>query len=62
VEAARDENITKFTGELEKGVEDVSKEVSNLRAAAGNDMILDERAAPEAVIAFMSNLDSEAGT
>jgi dynein heavy chain len=59
VEAAREENVTKFTSELEAGVDQVSKAASDLRATAGSDMILDENQDPEAVIAFMADLTAQ---
>jgi len=59
VEAARDDNVTLFTSELEQGVNAVSKAASDLRALAGSDMILDHKADPEAVIAFMADLTAQ---
>ena len=61
-EAAREENITKFTAELHAGVDMVSKQASDLRATAGNEMILDENADPEKVIAFIADLTTRAET
>ena len=56
-EAAKDDNVTKFSKELEKGVEMIAKEVTHLRNLAQHEMILDENSDEDTVLAFRRNAD-----
>lgn len=55
-EAAKDENVGRFSGELEQGVEQVAREVSEIRNRAQHEMILDESADMDAVIKYTTDL------
>ena len=61
-ETAKDENIGRFSEELDSKVEEISKELSELKREANAEMILDIDADRESVIAYMTDLTEKVNT
>eukprot|EP00873_Tetraselmis_striata_P045243 jgi/Tetstr1/465507/TSEL_010176.t1 len=61
VESTRDENIQRFSGRLEAGIEDVQKATVALKSEAIQEFILDEESRRDHVLAHLSHLRQQLG-
>ena len=59
VEAARDENVSKYSSSLEEGIEAVNKEVKEIRNAAQAEMVLSVDSEHGSVVKFLSGLKEQ---
>lgn len=61
VESAKDENIQRFSGRLETGIEDVQKATVALKSEAIKEFILDEASERTEVLGYLSSLSEQLG-
>ncbi|EFJ52606.1 dynein heavy chain 7 [Volvox carteri f. nagariensis] len=56
VEGARDDHVSKYSANLEQGIEAISKEVTEIRNEAQHEMVLSEESEHDKVVAYLNQL------
>ncbi|GFR44385.1 hypothetical protein Agub_g5605 [Astrephomene gubernaculifera] len=56
VEGARDDHVSKYSANLESGIESISKEVTEIRNEAQHEMVLSEDSEHDKVVAYLQQL------